>query len=663
MSSEDWTVKSCVFCLKPVKDPMLLVCDHNICSSCLEEAMLFSEAILSFSGKDDKDTESCVSCPLCGSKTKQSEVKPNLVLRALASSEAQIAEAAEKKLVCGFCQEPATKICPFCGALCDKHSEFLHVNGPMKTHEVAKIEPGKKPQLDWNGSSSNGQTLPMCFTHKKRCELVCQVCNTLVCPHCVFIGDHKGHACVGVHDLFKKMTPTILKLADSIREAIPSCEALLHGFECLEKDSDTSRKELQDQVNKTFSEYQATLEKKRKDVLQDIDDIFDDFTQTVERRKKALTTLHSRCEDYLSRVAKEESLPRNVVARYALFHMLNELNEALKVVSNTRPPDENSKICRVVYKKDFENPNFSPASALRLFRLGCGKRQAVAINMAALSGTHSFDSAISANQESSHDGAAFYDPVRNCIFAVGGNVNNCRDVLVTRLTDATHGETTRRADVVPFSSHGQYPIFDGTNYAYFCESEGEDEDTRFGRLNLDTMTFEELARPEESFREFNSGCYANGRVYVICADNLMEYDPGANRWTNTGMEFEDDCRLLPDPLSEGDTFYCLYAGVRGLYQVNVHDHTTALVSNAPRDFDLNQNGEALIVALPDMTRVLFTSLSDHWFYFSFDDQRWVELPEWSNTHNGSAHLVVVPSGPVALYHIDGNPRWTGVNLS
>ena len=127
MSSEDWSEKSCVFCLKPVKDPMLLVCDHNICASCLEEAMLFSEAILSFSGKDQsKETESCVSCPLCGSKTKQSEVKPNLVLRALASSEAQIAEAPENKLVCGFCQEPATKVCPFCGALCDKHSDFLH---------------------------------------------------------------------------------------------------------------------------------------------------------------------------------------------------------------------------------------------------------------------------------------------------------------------------------------------------------------------------------------------------------------------------------------------------------------------------------------------------------------------------------------------------------
>jgi len=669
MSSEDWNNQTCVFCLKHVKDPMLLVCGHNVCAACLDEALLFSEAIASFSSERKTDAEkkesgSCVACPLCGGKTKQSQVKPNIVLRAVVSSEAQLAEAADSKPVCGFCKEPATKVCAFCGTLCDKHSQFLHVDGPMRTHEVTEIQPGKKPQLEWSApSDSSFQHLPMCSEHKKRCELVCQSCNMLVCTHCVFIGRHKTHSCVAVHELFKKMTPEILKLADSIREAVPSCDKLLQGFEILEKNSEQSHKELEEEVNKTFAEYQEALEKKRQEVLKDMNRMYEDFCQTVGERKKALKTLHTKCDDYVSRVAKEESIPKNAVARYALFHMLNELNDVLKVVVDTRPPDEKTKICRVVYKKEYEDPHFAPATAIRMFRLGGGKKLVYDINMANLPGSHSSDSDINAVEETSHDGSAFYDPGRNTIFAVSGNGNNCRDVLVTRLIDGTHGETTRRANLIPFSSHGQYPVFDGNNYAYFFESEGDDDDTRFGRLNLDTMTFEDLGHSESCVREFNSGCCAGGMIFVVFneGDRLMQYNPDSNTWTDTGVVIDHDCRLLSDPL-DSDIFYILYAGTRGLHRFNIADHSISLVAGCPRDFDLNQNGEALVVALTDMSRVLFTSLSNHWYFMTFDNQRWTELEHWENAHNGSAHLVIVPTGPTALYHIDDEQNWTGVNL-
>jgi len=665
----------CVFCVKPLKDPVTLVCGHNLCASCLEEASLFSEAISSFADTKNKDSDDTNGdekkngfffvCPICRSKTPKDEIKPNLVLRAVVSCNAQIAEAAanpDNKLVCGFCKEPATKICVFCGTLCDKHSDFLHVEGPMRNHEVRSIESDMKPIIDEKDVSKQQQQMPLCPVHKKRCELLCQNCNMLVCSHCVFIGEHKTHRCQGLNEVFRQLNPMIMKLSTEIREAIPSCKKLLDGFECLEKSADKDHKEMTEEVNQTFKEFSEFLEKKRKETLKDIDDAFDDFQQNVEDRKKALVTLSARCEDYINRVAAEDSLPQSSVARYALFQMLSEINGALHVVANTQPPDEDSKICRVSFKNEMKDTTgFVPASVFRLFRLGSGSKQTVAINLDNLSDSHSFTSPINALERTSHDGSAFYDPQRRIIFAVSGNVNNCKDVLITHITDPTHGTTEIRRNVVPFPSHGQYPVFDGRMYAYFCESEG-DGNNRFGRLHLDTFVFEELARFPESFKEFNSGCFSLGKFYAMSEDDRMkQYDPDTNTWSDTGIQIAEECRLLADPCDEGH-FYALCSSTRGLYEINVAEQRKTLISNPPVAFDLGQNGEALIVALPDMKRIMFTSLNDRWHYFLFEERRWVELEHWSRTRNGSAHLVIIPDGPVALYHLDEEASWTGVNL-
>jgi len=667
--SEFGVLGICVFCQKPLKDPVSLTCGHDLCAACVDEAYLFSEVISSFknlnkSDEDEKETEILLGCPLCGSKTRRADVKPNLVLRAIASCQSQIAAAPGNKLSCGFCEKPATKLCVFCGPLCDEHSNFLHVKGPMRSHELKQIEPGKKVELDVMQDSKSKdvsfQHMPICFEHKRRCEIVCQTCNVLVCTHCVFVGAHKGHTCIGIKELFNSMAPSMVKLAKEIREAAPSCKELLEGFECLEKKAEKEHKEVEEEVNKAFEEFHKRMEEKREQVLKDLNKFYGEFEGTVGQRKSALKTLLTKCEGFLGDTTAD-SLPSNAIARYTLFHMMCDLKDALSVVVSTKPPDENSKISRVVFSKEIHDPSFSPARAVQMFRLGAGKHQICDINIENLEESHSFSSPINALASSTHDGSAFYDPKRNIIVAVGGNVNNCRDVLVTRLTDPTHGATERHDNIIPFSSHGQYPIFDGDKYAYFCESEG-DEDVRFGRLDLDSFLFEELAPIDNSFREFNSGCCLNGLIYVIDGGgDLCEYNPASNTWRETGMNFEHDCRLLPDPLGEG-VFYALYSGTRGLFEVDVANNRQTMVTNTPRDFDLNQNGEALIVALPGSSRLLFTSLSDNWYAYVFEDERWIELSHWEDVSNGSAHLVVIPSGPVALYHIDEEHNWTGVNL-
>jgi len=341
---------------------------------------------------------------------------------------------------------------------------------------------------------------------------------------------------------------------------------------------------------------------------------------------------------------------------------LSDLNAVMGIVSGMSVPDEESKICSVKRNLDMSDKSFVPMSVRQMFRWYSGASHKYDINLMTLRGSSSFGTTIGAVEDTSHDGSAFYDPERNIIVAVSGNGNNCRDVMITHLSEGLHGETRRHENLIPFGSHGQYPIFDGVRFAYFCQSE-DDDDNRFGRLDLDELTFEELAQFPGTFKEFCSGCCVLGKIYVVGDDDgLYEYNPAENVWTRTPLNIASECRLLSDPLGEGH-MYVLEDDEHGFYSVDVEDFTKTLITNPEHSFDLNQNGEALVVALPDQSRILFTSLSDTWYCYLFETDEWIRLAGWEDVRNGSAHLVIVPDGPTALYHIDDHPNWTGVRLA
>jgi len=557
-------------------------------------------------------------------------------------------------------------MCAFCGPLCSNHSDFLHVTGPMRSHDVRKIEPGVKPKelddlrlLKESGESSK---MPVCFEHKKRCEFFCQQCNALVCWHCVCIGEHKGHRCISVSELFRNMSSELAKIVKEIREGAPRCAELLKGFEMLESKADEEHKATVEEVDKFFNAAHDALEQKRKEVLEQVDGVYKEFFGTVVHRKNALKTLYTKCDDFLEKNAAEDSIPKDKIEQYTLFRTLCELNSVVNIVAKTNPPDEKSKICCVSYKDFFSGKSFRPARVRQAFKWGVSHFYTCDINLDRLAGTSSTASAIPTVERSSHDGAALYDQQRNIILAVSGNGNNCRNVAITHLTDAMHGETEVHADLIPFNSHGQYPIYDGVEYVYFLESEGEDEDVRFGILNLDTLTFEALPDCTHGFKEFCSGCCVAGKIYVVDNDDHMEeYDPKSNLWIQTPLLFHGECRLLADPVEE-DSMFMLEYGTRGLSQIDLATFTTSIVSAPEHEFDLSENGEALIVALPNGTRALFTFLSGYWYCYLFERNTWIELEHWKEARNGSAHLVIIPEGPTALYHVDEESEWTAVNL-
>lgn len=692
----------CLFCFERVKDPVQLCCGHCICARCVDDACKFTEVSEAFTPDTDKNTkkkekekdsgdaskdEPRVKCPLCGAVTPAAACKPDRLRRAVAALEAQVSAAAaaaeeeeegeggDKGAVCGFCGAAATAFCAFCGALCQTHSDFLHVTGPMRGHEVRALGAGGRGAVRaaaaaelacvQQAEAADEGGLPVCRAHHKRVEMYCEKCNTLVCMHCVLIGAHKGHACTGVLEALAGTEARIAALSAALREGVPVCATMRAGLAALEGRAAREHDEQRAALRAHFAALRETLAAKERAAEAQLEAVYDAFGAGVGAQKRALETLGTRCTDYVARAVPAGLACGSRLARYTLFRTLVELQGALAVVAKTAVPDERSAVCRVCYNRCFEDPAFYVARAQPLFRFNACARVTYAIRAGALETTHSVRSTIATGAESSHDGSAFYDAVREAVVSVSGNEDNCRTVMVMDVRGGVaDARTVRHENAVPYRSHGQYPVYDGRQYAYFLESESGDNN-RFGRLDLDTLRFEELpALADGSFREFCSGCVVGDRLYAVDDESrVVAYDIDARTWHQTPVVFDGSCRLLADPVADDDTLYALCEGTRGLYAVDLAAGTRRHVADVPESFDLGQNGEALLVARPDLSRLLFASLCNTWYCYDFERARWDRLPAWAETRNGSAHLVIVPAGPTALYHIDEESTWQTVDLS
>ena len=169
--------------------------------------------------------------------------------------------------------------------------------------------------------------------------------------------------------------------------------------------------------------------------------------------------------------------------------------------------------------------------------------------------TKSKTTGIATGHEGATCGGAVFDDARHIIVSTSYGANWCRDVFVTQLSDATHGTTTCKKNLVPFSSTNHAPVFDGTKHVYFMERSNKDGNGhRFGRVDVDTWVFEELPQlPGTKFGVVFAGCWHNGAVYAVDADKqLCAFDVAHNTWSRCGVQLpaphDDVCvRLLSNP--------------------------------------------------------------------------------------------------------------------
>jgi len=275
-----------------------------------------------------------------------------------------------------------------------------------------------------------------------------------------------------------------------------------------------------------------------------------------------------------------------------------------------------------------------------------------------MTGTSSETSTIPTDDQTTENGGAVYDPVHKIILSVSGSFNNGRNV---KLTDYSRGTTTVNPDLIPFNTIGHCPVFDGSNYTYFFQG-GEDPNNRFGRLAMDTMTFEELTKlPSGSFKQFSRGCVHNGNVYLLNSENsICEYDPKTCAWKVLFLKLESNACLLNDPKNEA----CIYGMCEGrkFVLINLSANAISDVCNPPVDFGLKANNEAYLMRTPYCDFFVFATFANQWYVYWSKKNSWSALPKWKPTAGSSSHFVVIEEGSVALYHINATPNWEIVHL-
>ena len=105
--------------------------------------------------------------------------------------------------------------------------------------------------------------------------------------------------------------------------------------------------------------------------------------------------------------------------------------------------------------------------------------------------------------------------------STSGNYINGQNLKVTTINDDLeniNGKTILYENVIPFRTHGSYPIYDGEKYIYFFESGNESgSNNRFGKINIDEIpkNFIELPSIPDEFLKHSSSVFHFGKIYSI----------------------------------------------------------------------------------------------------------------------------------------------------
>eukprot|EP00079_Xenopus_tropicalis_P030623 XP_012826754.2 PREDICTED: E3 ubiquitin/ISG15 ligase TRIM25-like [Xenopus tropicalis] len=199
----------CPICLDIYRNPVILRCGHNFCSSCIESVF------------DSQEDSWLYTCPEC---RKRFMVRPlprrNFKLSNIASRylEHQTEEEEEAGIHCTYCVDfpaPAVKTCLQCEAsFCDRH-----LKKHCKSQEHILVEPNT-PKDDIQCPTHCGLLIYYCFDDASR-----------VCLSCYLVGEHQGHhvellndACEDKKRKWTRALEKTISIRDEAEEKIQSLQ-------------------------------------------------------------------------------------------------------------------------------------------------------------------------------------------------------------------------------------------------------------------------------------------------------------------------------------------------------------------------------------------------------------------------------------------------------
>jgi len=268
---------------------------------------------------------------------------------------------------------------------------------------------------------------------------------------------------------------------------------------------------------------------------------------------------------------------------------------------------------------------------------------------------------------------AIYFPPKHCIIRTTSNTSNPgRDLIVTTLTGPTTGTNEVKSGIIPFKCTNHPPVFDGNLYAYFIQDASEGPGNRFGRLDLNTFTFTELkVLPSDKFGAYFSGCYHQGKVFVVNNNaGIWCYDPATDAWQNceTNAPNHDGnqyVRLLSDLEDDADHIYAMgMESKNGLHRINLKDHSIELISEPVPKFNVLRDAVLLRI---DATEFAVIAALDGgvWYGYSSKNRQWKRFYQWDSTPTGVTTqntLVYAAAEHTLYYHVQGNSYWNAAPI-
>lgn len=198
-----------------VRAPMLLLCGHSYCSSCLEKAC------------ESYDYPAALKCGICQVVTPLDQLTPRhlpqneAVLDLIGSKEYTAISSGENPESCAECEQRMARVyCSECSAsYCDTCSRRAHEGSRVRArHKPVSINLKPRPQ-------------PTCRKHPgQSCMLYCVTDKQPMCVLCKFYNQHRFHK-------FELMTKVAAKYTASVSENLAKLEEL-------EKEQDKASKAL-----------------------------------------------------------------------------------------------------------------------------------------------------------------------------------------------------------------------------------------------------------------------------------------------------------------------------------------------------------------------------------------------------------------------------------
>jgi len=620
-----------------------------------------------------------ITCPLCREKTLLGDVMPNIALRNMVTdlrlrappsfmpeiTAEKMALEKEQELLkaqlrhrphcvfvtaTGYCYKDASVYCADCGSLCEEHAKFLHKSGPQRFHKLSStISPEvffKTQERLSRMALSASSSLPHCAEHGNPKDLFCLKCKELVCDNCKMAGTHKEHDCIGISQASKEFDGWIEEMKKSVSELLPVCKTLSEGYEQWIKDEEKFRELASSDVHKTFGLLLKCAEEHERTVCDHAKTLYETFDENTRRRAEGVDVIIKRGQELVASVKSSER-----VSAFAREIMQRDLNEQLIILSSVLknvPKDQTTLLTVEDHRKLLLDMKL--VHIKRDYRLNsCGTEFPINIE-SLLSSTSEASDIPCGEDKSAHDGGAIIDIQRRLIVSVSGNCNNGKDVMFIDIDKKT---TERVRSLIPYGTHGQYPLFDGDKRVYFFESESRNNDS-FGYVDLETRKFTQLKKCPSPFREFARSCYMNGHVYAVCRDkNIWDYDVENEKWSNLEIRV-GKIGLCADPFTHSLVIIKKRAKFC-LQNLDTKEQTTLPLP--PNTFNLGSNQEMVFIRLSADNFLVIVSLDSSSLYaFTSVNKKWSQL-RWRNVRNGSAHMVFDPETSAFYYKIDSERNW------